>query len=55
MQAMCSCGRHPTAIWCTSYLWDVPTKRFVDDSGYMVGCLKCDVEDNIETEAERAA
>ena len=55
MQAMCSCGRHLVAVWGRSFLWDECTKNFIDTSGYMVGCLKCDVEDNVETETERAA
>ena len=55
LQAMCSCGRHLVAVWGRSFLWDECTKNFIDTSGYMVGCLKCDVEDNIETEEERSA
>ena len=49
------CGRRLVAIWCNSFLWDRHTKQFTDDSSYIVGCLNCDVEDNIETETERAA
>lgn len=55
LQTLCTaCGRHLVAIWCTSYMW-VRGQVFVDDSGYMVGCMKCDVEDNVETEEEGAA
>jgi hypothetical protein len=55
LQAMCECGRHLVAVWGRSFLWDDGIKNFVDKSGYMVGCLKCDIEDNIETEEERLA